>query len=74
MNETAIEARGIEPLKPYLDAIAAVKTKPELMKLIGNIDYAAPLACSPRPTRSIPNATPSGSIRADWACPTATII
>jgi putative endopeptidase len=43
MDEAALEARGIEPLKADLDAIAAAKTKADITKLIGNIDYAGPI-------------------------------
>jgi putative endopeptidase len=35
MNEDAIEKRGLEPLKPHLDAIAAIKDKRELAKALG---------------------------------------
>ena len=35
MNEEAIEKRGLEPLKPHLDAIAAIKDKRELAKALG---------------------------------------
>jgi endothelin-converting enzyme/putative endopeptidase len=44
MDEAGIEKRGIEPLKPYLDRVAAVKTKADLMKLIGSVDFASPAA------------------------------
>jgi endothelin-converting enzyme/putative endopeptidase len=42
MDEAGIEARGIEPLRPYLATIAAAKNKSDLMKLIGTVDYQAP--------------------------------
>jgi len=42
MDEAAIEARGTEPLKPYLAAIDAVQDKAGLMKLFGTLDYTAP--------------------------------
>ena len=35
MNEAAIEARGISPLKPHLDAIAAIRDKKELAYALG---------------------------------------
>src|SRR5262245_30908956 len=44
MDEAGIESRGFAPLTPYLDAIAAVKTRADLMKLVGNIDYTAPFS------------------------------
>jgi endothelin-converting enzyme/putative endopeptidase len=43
MNEAAIEARGIEPLKADLDAIAAARTKNDIVTLMGNIVYAGPI-------------------------------
>jgi putative endopeptidase len=42
MDEAGIEARGIEPLKPYLAQIEAAKDKSDLMKLVGTIDFQAP--------------------------------
>jgi putative endopeptidase len=44
MDEAGIEARGIEPLRPYLALINAVKDKSDLMKLIGTIDFQAPVS------------------------------
>ncbi len=43
MDQASIEKRGGEPLKPYLDRVAAVKTKADLMKLIGDPDFAGPV-------------------------------
>jgi putative endopeptidase len=65
MDEAAIEARGIDPLKPDLDAIAAARTKTDVVRLMGNIDYAGPvgLYISPDPadpTRYVVNVTQSG--------------
>ena len=42
MDEATIEARGLEPLKPYLAQIAAAKDKADLMKLVGTLDFQAP--------------------------------
>ena len=44
MDEAGIEARGIEPLKPYLAQINAVKDKSDLMKLVGTTDFQAPVS------------------------------
>jgi len=44
MDEAGIEARGIDPLKPYLAEIAAAKSKADLVKLMGTIDYPAPFS------------------------------
>jgi len=35
MNESAIEAKGMDPLKPHLDAIAAIHDKKELARALG---------------------------------------
>jgi endothelin-converting enzyme/putative endopeptidase len=42
MDEATLEARGIEPLKPYLDEINAIKTKQDLLKVIAKVGYASP--------------------------------
>ncbi len=54
MDEAAIEARGSVPLKPHLDEIAAVKTRADLMKLIGDIDYTAPFGAAVFPDTADP--------------------
>jgi predicted metalloendopeptidase len=41
MDESAIEARGFEPLKPYLAAIDAAKTKADVVRLMSTHDYAS---------------------------------
>jgi len=65
MDEAAIEARGIEPLEGDLAAIAAARTKADVVALMGNVDYAKPLGLyiSPDPadtTRYVVNITQSG--------------
>ena len=42
MDEAAIEARGVTPLKADFDAIAAAKSKADITRLMGRIDYTAP--------------------------------
>ncbi len=54
MDEAALEARGIEPLKTDLDAIAAAKTKADIVKLMGNFDYAGPFALYIQPDPADP--------------------
>ena len=49
MDEAGIESRGIAPLTPYLDQIAAVKARADLMKLVGDINYTAPFGLSVYP-------------------------
>jgi endothelin-converting enzyme/putative endopeptidase len=43
MDEAGIEQRGLAPLKPYLARIDAVKTRAELVKLMAEPSYAAPI-------------------------------
>jgi putative endopeptidase len=54
MDQAGIEARGIEPLKVYLDEIAAMKTRADLMKLIGDVDYTAPFGVAVYPDSADP--------------------
>ncbi len=49
MDTDAIEKRGVEPLKPYLDRIAAVKTQADLMKAFGDTDFDSPFGWSIQP-------------------------
>ncbi len=42
MNTDAIEAAGLAPAKPYLDAIAAIKTRDDLARTFASVGYAAP--------------------------------
>jgi putative endopeptidase len=41
MDESGIEARGTAPLRPYLDRIAGVKTRDELVRLMMEPGYAS---------------------------------
>jgi endothelin-converting enzyme/putative endopeptidase len=54
MDEAGIESRGTAPLKPYLEQIAAVKTRADLMKLVGDIDYTAPFGLGVYPDLADP--------------------
>ncbi len=65
MDQAGIEARGFEPVKPYLERIAAAKDRSDLMKLIGTVDYQAPFnvfveADPADPTRYVVWVTQSG--------------
>ena len=42
MDEATIEARGTEPLKPYLDEINGITDKAGLLKVIAKVGYASP--------------------------------
>ena len=44
MDEAAIEARGLEPLKPHLDEINGITDKAGLLKVIAKVGYASPIA------------------------------
>jgi putative endopeptidase len=44
MDTAAITARGITPIKPTLDQIAAIKTTPELVRMFSNADRRGGLA------------------------------
>jgi endothelin-converting enzyme/putative endopeptidase len=43
MDEAAIEAHGTAPLKPYLDKVAAVKNRSDLIRLFATQGYTAPV-------------------------------
>ena len=43
MDESGIEARGLAPLQPYLARINAVKSRPQLVALMQQPGYAAPI-------------------------------
>ena len=65
MNEQATEVRGVEPLKGDIDAINAAKTKADLVKLFGNVDYYSPIALyitpdPADPTKYVVNVSQSG--------------
>lgn len=42
MDEATLEARGLEPLKPYLDEINAIADKAGLLKVLAKDGYSAP--------------------------------
>jgi endothelin-converting enzyme/putative endopeptidase len=54
MDQAAIEARGLEPLQPFLAQIDAVKDKAGLMQLVGSIDFQAPFGLSINPDTNDP--------------------
>jgi endothelin-converting enzyme/putative endopeptidase len=43
MDEAGLEARGTAPLKPWLDRVAAVKTRSDLIRLFATQGYTAPV-------------------------------
>ncbi len=42
MDEDAIEARGLRPVQPFLDRIAAIQTREDLATLFGTVGYGSP--------------------------------
>ena len=55
MDEDAIEARGIAPLQPHLDRIRAVKTRDDLVRLMGVIGYNSPIGIGVAPSPADPD-------------------
>ena len=49
MDEAGVEAKGAAPLKPYLDRIAAVRTRTELIRLMGQPEITAPIGVGIQP-------------------------
>jgi len=43
MDEKTIEARGLEPAKPYLAKIDAVRSRDQLIDLFGSVGYESPV-------------------------------
>ncbi len=54
MDEATIAAKGLAPLKPHLDRIAAVKNKAELADLFAIVGYPSPVSLSVFPDLSDP--------------------
>jgi putative endopeptidase len=65
MDEAGIEARGAAALRPYLDRIAAARTRDDLVRLFATPGYAAPVGVGiipdpANPTRYIAFASQAG--------------
>jgi len=56
LDAATVEARGIAPLQPYLDRIRAVKTRDELVALMGVIGFNSPIGISVAPSPADPDA------------------
>jgi endothelin-converting enzyme/putative endopeptidase len=54
MDEAAIAAKGSAPLKPYLDQIAAVKGKGDLIDLFASIGFESPVSVAIYPDLANP--------------------
>ena len=80
-----IEAKGLAPLRPQLEAIAAIRDKHELARALGeslraDVDRAEQLRtfiprtfsdCGWRPVSTTPSTMPPTCCKAAWKCPTA---
>jgi putative endopeptidase len=76
MDEAGIEAKGLVPLKPTLDAIASISDAAALARLLGSrvradVDVLNSASGSRRTSRT-PRATRRSSSRAASVCPIAT--
>ena len=74
MDEAGIEARGTAPLRPYLDRIAAVRNRDELLACSRRRAIRRRSASASCPIPPIPPAIPPSPARAGSACPIAIII
>jgi putative endopeptidase len=54
MDEVGIEKRGTAPLKPYLDRVAAVKSRSDLIRLFATQGYTAPVGLGITPDPADP--------------------
>jgi putative endopeptidase len=70
MDAAGIEARGTAPLKPYLARIAAVRTRPQLVELMAEPNYAAPIRLGIEPDQKDPTRYTVGSGQGRLGLPT----
>jgi len=74
MDEVAVEAAGVNPLRPFFDQVQAVGDREELVNLLGLSPpsaSAAPWGCGPPSIEATRVGTCSTSSRAVLACPTS---
>lgn len=69
MDAAAIEARGTEPLKPYLAEINGVTDKAGLLKLFAKTEYFGPIGIGVTPDPSNPNRYVAGAIQSGLGMP-----
>jgi putative endopeptidase len=55
MDEAQIEARGTKPLRPYLDKVAAVRTRDDLLRVFTEPGYTSPVEIGIIPDPAQPN-------------------
>ncbi len=65
MDEAGIEARGLAPVRPYLDRIAAISSRDELLRLFATPGFVSPVSVGilpnpADPTRYVAFASQSG--------------
>jgi endothelin-converting enzyme/putative endopeptidase len=70
MDEAGVEARGLAPLKPYLDRIAAVRSKADLVALMAEPGYPAPIAMGPMADPKMPTRYTVGADQGELGLPT----
>ena len=73
LDTAAIDAAGLAPARPYLDAIAAAASADALFELMGKPGYPAPLGFGIGASNADPDKYEVGVGMADLACPIATI-
>lgn len=69
MDEAGIEARGLAPLQPYLAHIAAVGDKKQLVALMAEPGYAAPIDIGIQPDEKDPTRYTVGASQARLGLP-----
>src|SRR6476646_5992197 len=70
MDEGAVEAGGTAPLNPYLDRIAAAKTRTDLVDLFATVGFSAPIAVGISPDPKDPAHYAVGVDQAGLGLPT----
>src|SRR3954471_21456377 len=70
MDEKGIEARGLAPLRPYLHRIASVADRRQLVLLMAEPGYAAPIRVGIEPDEKDPTRYTIGSGQARLGLPT----
>jgi putative endopeptidase len=70
MDEKGIEARGLAPLRPYLGRIASVADRRQLVLLMAEPGYAAPIRVGIEPDEKDPTRYTVGSGQARLGLPT----
>lgn len=70
MDEATIEARGPKPLQPFLDEVAAIKTRGDLLKAMARPGFPGPVAIFVSPDDKDPTRYVVRATQADLGLPT----